>query len=65
MHKKEAQKLYSSIQHGSIPLFTKEDIEVLEVLYKILGINLNFEEAKDGFNKSFKKVLKLKYLKIV
>ena len=47
------------LQHGSIPLFTKEDNEVFGSSLKTFGINLNFEEAKDGLIKAFKEVFEV------
>lgn len=47
------------LQHGSIPLFTKEDSEVFGSSLQDFGINLNFEEAKDGLIKAFKEVFEV------
>src|SRR5574344_2381817 len=47
------------LQHGSIPLFTKEDNEVFGSSLQDFGINLNFEKAKDGLIKAFKEVFEV------
>src|SRR5574344_2946267 len=47
------------LQHGSIPLFTKEDNEVFGSSLQDFGINISFEEAKDGLIKAFKEVFKV------
>ena len=47
------------LQHGSIPLFTKEDNEIFGSSLQDFGINLSFEEAKDGLIKAFKEVFEV------
>ncbi len=44
---------------AAIPLFTKEDNEVFGSSLQDFGINLNFEEAKDGLIKAFKEVFEV------
>ena len=47
------------LQHGSIPLFNKSKDEFMGSSLQDFGINLNFEEAKDGLIKAFKEVFEV------
>lgn len=50
------------LQHGSIPLFTKSNDEVFGSSLQDFGINLSFEEAKDGLIKAFKEVFEVDFI---
>ncbi|RXJ96539.1 ligase [Arcobacter sp. AHV-9/2010] len=50
------------LQHGSIPLYTKQKDEVFGTSLEDFGIKLNFEEAKDRLIKAFKTTFNVEFL---
>ena len=50
------------LQHGSIPLFTKEDNEVFGSSLESFGVNLSFEEAKNSLIKAFEDTFNVEFI---
>ncbi|MDX4060038.1 lipoate--protein ligase family protein [Aliarcobacter skirrowii] len=50
------------LQHGSIPLYTKQKDELFGNSLEDFGINLSFEDAKDRLIKAFKTTFNVEFL---
>lgn len=50
------------LQHGSIPLFTKENSELFGSSLENFGVKLNFEEAKDRLIEAFKECFDVEFI---